>query len=76
MSRSWVRRQRATSTTVRFASRWPAELAVGSEKRGLSPHLSESCDFMVWIPMAGRSDSINAAVASGLLLYELAHQRR
>lgn len=56
--------------------RWPAALTVGSEKRGLSPHLSESCDFMVRIPMTGRGDSINAAVASGLLLYELAHQRR
>lgn len=59
--------------SVRY--RWPAALLVGSEKRGLSPHVSESCDFMVRIPMAGRGDSINAAVASGLLLFELAHQR-
>lgn len=59
--------------SVRY--RWPAALLVGSEKHGLSAHLSESCDFMVRIPMAGRGDSINAAVASGLLMYELAHQR-
>jgi len=59
-----------------FHCRWPAVLVIGSEKRGLSEHLTQSCDFMVRIPMAGRGDSINAAVAAGVLLYELFDQRR
>jgi RNA methyltransferase, TrmH family len=56
--------------------RWPAILLIGSEKRGLSEQLTDACDFMVRIPMLGRCDSINAAVASGVLLYELFEQRR
>ena len=59
-----------------FRSRWPAALLIGSEKHGLSDQLAEACDFMVRIPMAGRGDSINAAVAAGVMLYELFHQRQ
>ena len=56
--------------------RWPAALLIGSEKHGLSEHLIETSDFMVRIPMTGRGDSINAAVAAGVLLYEMFNQRR
>jgi TrmH family RNA methyltransferase len=59
-----------------FHSRWPAVLLIGSEKHGLSDELMEACDFKVRIPMLGRGDSINAAVATGVLLYELFEQRR
>jgi TrmH family RNA methyltransferase len=55
--------------------RWPAVLVVGSEREGMSEHLIEACDFMVRIPMSGKSDSINAAVAAGVLLFEMAGQR-
>lgn len=60
----------------RLGCRWPAMLLIGSEKHGLSEQLSESADFMVRIPMLGRGDSINAAVAAGILLYELLNQRQ
>lgn len=56
--------------------RWPAVLLIGSEKLGMSDHLMEVCDFMVRIPMLGRGDSINVAVAAGVLLYEMFNQRR
>ena len=56
--------------------RWPAVLLVGSEKLGLSNHLVEVSDFMVRIPMEGRCDSINVAVAAGVLLFEMFNQRR
>jgi TrmH family RNA methyltransferase len=59
-----------------FRCRWPTALLIGSEKQGLSGQLTESCDFMIRIPMLGRGDSINAAVAAGILLYELFDQRR
>jgi TrmH family RNA methyltransferase len=56
--------------------RWPAALLIGSEKHGLSERLLESSDFTVRIPMVGRCDSINAAVAAGVLLYEMFNQCR
>jgi RNA methyltransferase, TrmH family len=56
--------------------RWPAVLLVGSEKHGLSEQLIEISDFTVRIPMFGRCDSINVAVAAGVLLYEIFNQRR
>jgi RNA methyltransferase, TrmH family len=55
--------------------RFPAVLAVGSEKRGLSEQLLEAADFAVRIPMHGGCDSINAAVACGVILFEMASQR-
>ncbi len=58
-----------------FRCRWPAVLLIGSEKHGLSEQLADSCDFVLRIPMLGRGDSINAAVAAGVLLYELFGQR-
>ena len=59
-----------------FRCRWPAALLIGSEKHGLSSQIAEACDYMVRIPMLGRGDSINAAVAAGILLYEMFNQRR
>ena len=53
---------------------WPVALLLGSEKEGLSDHLIEACDFMVRIPMTGRCDSVNVAVAAGVLLFEMSHQ--
>ena len=52
--------------------RGPVALLIGSEKRGLSPHLLEASDFAVRIPMRGRCDSVNVAVATGVLLFEMA----
>jgi TrmH family RNA methyltransferase len=56
--------------------RWPAALLIGSEKHGLSEQLMEAAQFTVRIPMLGHCDSINAAVAAGVLLYEMFNQRR
>jgi RNA methyltransferase, TrmH family len=58
-----------------FPCPWPAVLMIGSEKRGLSRELLHACDFTVRLPMLGHGDSLNAAVAAGVLLYELFHQR-
>jgi TrmH family RNA methyltransferase len=49
---------------------------MGSERRGLSPELQAICDVMVRIPMVGESDSLNIAVATGVMLYEMFNQRR
>jgi 23S rRNA (guanosine2251-2'-O)-methyltransferase len=55
--------------------RGPLALVVGSEGRGLSPAIRRRCDLLVRIPMRGRIESLNAAVAGSILLFESAAQR-
>jgi TrmH family RNA methyltransferase len=54
----------------------PLVLLMGSEREGLSPQQQALCDLLVSIPMVGRSDSLNLAVATGVVLYEIFQQRR
>ena len=57
-----------------FGEGWvkrPVALLIGSEKRGRSGQLIEASDFTVRIPMRGRCDSINVAVAAGILLFHM-----
>ena len=56
--------------------RGPVAIVVGSEGKGLGPAVRKRCDLLVRIPMHGRIDSLNAAVAGSILLYEAAAQRR
>jgi TrmH family RNA methyltransferase len=52
----------------------PCFLMVGNESQGLPKAYEEACDLRVTIPMRGRADSLNAAVAGAVLAYEaLAH---
>ena len=51
--------------------RLPALLLVGSERTGLPQDLLEKADVAIKIPMGGRASSLNLAVATGLLLYEM-----
>jgi TrmH family RNA methyltransferase len=53
------------------AYRAPALLVMGSEGPGLSPPAAKACTRLVKIPMAGRLDSLNLAVATALMLYEM-----
>jgi 23S rRNA (guanosine2251-2'-O)-methyltransferase len=53
----------------------PLVLVVGSEGKGLSRLVRETCDAVVSIPMAATTESLNAAVAAGITLYEVAKQR-
>jgi TrmH family RNA methyltransferase len=53
----------------------PTLLAMGSEGPGLSPALAAACSRLVKIPMAGRLDSLNLAVATALMLYEIRKDR-
>jgi TrmH family RNA methyltransferase len=48
----------------------PCVLVMGNEQKGLSDALANSCDQLVRIPMAGRAESLNLAVATGLMIYE------
>ncbi len=46
-------------------------LVVGSEGRGMSRLVKETCDFLIQLPMRGQIESLNASVACGLILYEV-----
>lgn len=50
-------------------------LVIGSEGEGVSRLVKEKCDFTVSIPMYGKISSLNASVATGLLMYEVVRQR-
>ena len=50
-------------------------LIVGSEGKGMSRLLREKCDAVVSLPMAGNLTSLNASVAGGIIMYEVARQR-
>lgn len=49
---------------------------IGNESRGLTDTAAECADTLVKIPMAGRVESLNAAMASGILMFEAGRQRR
>ncbi|GGW65745.1 23S rRNA (guanosine(2251)-2'-O)-methyltransferase RlmB [Streptomyces lucensis JCM 4490] len=53
----------------------PVVIVVGSEGKGLSRLVGETCDFRVRIPMPGGAESLNAGVAAGIVLYEAARRR-
>lgn len=54
----------------------PTFLLMGNEQSGLPGSYQEACDRLVRIPMRGRADSLNVAIASSLLLYEIYNQDR
>lgn len=51
-------------------------LWLGGERKGLTDAQQAACDVTVKIPMVGRSDSLNVAIAASVLLYEVFGQRR
>jgi 23S rRNA (guanosine2251-2'-O)-methyltransferase len=53
----------------------PLALVVGSEGKGLSRVVAQACDMIVQIPIAARTESLNAGIAAGIALYEVASVR-
>ncbi|MCX5520729.1 RNA methyltransferase [Kaistia defluvii] len=49
----------------------PVMLFMGNEQSGLPDDLAATCDHLVKIPQAGRADSLNLAIATGVMLYEI-----
>lgn len=54
----------------------PAAIIIGSEGKGVSRLVKESCDRVVSLPMNGGVNSLNASNAAALLMYEVVRQRR
>ncbi|MEV0357293.1 23S rRNA (guanosine(2251)-2'-O)-methyltransferase RlmB [Nocardia sp. NPDC050697] len=65
-----------TTTLDDFDGTDPTVVVVGSEGKGLSRLVRENCDEILSIPMAGDVESLNASVAAGVVLSEIARQRR
>ncbi|OGC11960.1 23S rRNA (guanosine(2251)-2'-O)-methyltransferase RlmB [candidate division WOR-1 bacterium RIFOXYA12_FULL_52_29] len=53
----------------------PAAFVIGSEGNGVSRLVKERCSEVVRLPMRGRINSLNASVATGIVLYEVLRQR-
>ena len=73
----WVFGTAADGTTELYSAdlKGPAAIVIGSEGSGMTRLVSESCDFLVSIPMKGRISSLNASAAAAILLYEAVRQR-
>jgi TrmH family RNA methyltransferase len=54
----------------------PLVLMMGSERHGLPDDMIAACDHLARIPMTGRSDSLNLAIATAVMLYEIHNQFR
>ncbi len=51
-------------------------IIIGNEGHGMSRIVKESCDFIASIPMIGTTNSLNASVATGIMIYEAIRQRK
>jgi len=52
----------------------PIALLIGSESHGLAPETVERCDMQTTIPMSGKTESMNAAIAGSIAMYALSVQ--
>ena len=53
----------------------PLGIVIGNEGKGISDKVKKNCDFNVKIPMKGKVTSLNAAVSTGIIVYEAVKQR-
>ena len=51
-------------------------LIIGNEGDGISNLVSKKCDFLAKIPMYGKTNSLNASVAAGIMIYEIIRNRK
>jgi len=66
----------ATQTVSNSNLRQPTALFIGNEGTGIADELLNQCDETILIPQQGHIESLNAAVAAGIVLYEAMRQRR
>jgi 23S rRNA (guanosine2251-2'-O)-methyltransferase len=73
----WIYGTVATAPTaihdVKFTG--PVVVVIGAEGEGLSLLTENTCDFLISIPLSGKTASLNAATAAAMALYEIQRQR-
>ena len=74
----WIAGTDAEGTNQYFDDVWsgPMAIVIGSEGEGMSKNIKDKCDFLLSIHMAGSVNSLNAAVAAGIVVFEAVRQRR
>jgi RNA methyltransferase, TrmH family len=72
---AWLAEARKGVPYPKVNWREPSAILIGSEAEGPSPEALKFTDRRVCIPMPGRAESLNAAVAAGILMFEVARQR-
>ncbi len=74
----WVYGLEAGSGGDFFSVDWPPRrvLVAGNEARGLRPLIRKTCDALVQIPLAGGMDSLNVAVALGVVLFDIVRKEK
>ena len=71
---TWLGDDTRDYQAVRYAA--PTFVLVGNESQGLPPAYAAAADVRVKMPMMGKADSLNAAVAAAVMAYEVLNQRR
>jgi TrmH family RNA methyltransferase len=67
---------KATDDYLEGEYRRPCFLLIGNEQQGLPADYEAECDLLVKIPMAGRADSLNAAIAAAVMAFQVRAQWR
>ena len=71
---TWLGDDTQDYQAVRYAA--PTFILIGNESQGLPQAYAEAADVRVKMPMMGKADSLNAAVAAAVMAYEVLNQRR
>lgn len=73
----WIAGTDMTGDSIYYEAnlKGPIGVVIGSEGKGMSRLVRESCDFNVNIPMAGKMSSLNASNAAAIVLFEILKQR-
>jgi 23S rRNA (guanosine2251-2'-O)-methyltransferase len=61
----------AQLTISRFHEKTPLVVIVGAEDKGISLLTQKKCDFLLKIPLKGKTSSLNASVAAAISLFQL-----
>lgn len=64
-------KSRQGKNIFKFKPQYPLALILGNEVNGLSKEILKHCDETVFIPMAGKKESLNVSVAFGIAIYSL-----
>jgi 23S rRNA (guanosine2251-2'-O)-methyltransferase len=68
--------ERGTQNYDELDYKMDCALVLGAEGAGLHEQVRKKCDFLVKIPMLGKVPSLNVSVAAGIVMYEVARQRK
>ena len=68
--------ERGTQSYDSIDYKMDCAVVLGAEGKGMHDLVRKKCDFVISIPMLGQVPSLNVSVAAGVVLYEIARQRR